>query len=68
VVATSVVSQKGVRGSLFSSVTQKTAKPVTAPKADNAPQTGTKNARRCGDLVLWGCSITCINLVPFHHL
>ena len=43
--------QRGALGSLFSSATQKTTKPVTAPKADNALWTGTRNARRCGDIV-----------------
>ena len=62
------IYDRGTRGSLFSSATQNTTKPVTAPKADNARWTGTKNARRCGDWVLWGCFKTCINLVPFHHL
>ena len=45
--------------------TQKTPEPVTAPKADNVRWTGTKNARRCGDMVLWGCFKTCINVVSF---
>jgi hypothetical protein len=66
-------TSKGARGSLFISATQKTPEPVTAPKADNARWTGppqyrrisTKNARRCGDVVLWGCFKTCINLVSF---
>ncbi len=35
-------------GSLFSSTTQKTPKPVTAPKEDSVRWTGTRNARRCG--------------------
>ena len=46
----------------------KTSKPVTAPKEDNVRRTGTKNARRCGHMALWGCFIICINLVPFHDL
>ena len=71
----------GARGSLFISATQKTPEPVTAPKADNARWTGTKNPRRCGDVVLWGCFKTCKIMVsfdvaqdrepverPFHHL
>ena len=40
----------GAWGSLFSSTTQKTPEPVTATKADNTRWTGTKNARRCGDI------------------
>ncbi len=55
-------------GALFKSATQKTPKPVTAPNADRAQWTGTKKARRCNDMVLWGCSIMCINLVLFHDL
>jgi hypothetical protein len=58
-------TSKGERGSLFISATQKTPEPVTAPKADNARWTGTKNPRRCGDGVLWGCFKTCINVVSF---
>ncbi len=46
----------------------KTSKPVTAPKEDNVRRTGTKNARRCGHMALWGCFTICINLVPFHDL
>ena len=46
----------------------KTSKPVTAPKEDNVRRTGTKNARRCGHMALWGCFVICINLVPFHDL
>ena len=42
---------KGVRGSLFSSATQKAPKPVTAPKEDNVRRTGTKNDHRCGGIV-----------------
>ena len=43
--------QRGAWGSLFSSTTQKTPEPVTAPKEDNAWWTGTRNARRCGYIV-----------------
>jgi hypothetical protein len=43
-------------------------KPVTAPKEDKVLRTGTKNARRFYEMATWGCSIICINLVPFHDL
>jgi hypothetical protein len=61
-------SVRGALGSLFSFATQNTPKPVTAPKVDMALRTGTKNTPRCGEIATWGCSITCIDLVPFHDL
>ena len=56
----------GARGSLFSAATQKTPKPLTAPKEDKVLRTGTKNIRRFCEMATWGCSIICKNLVPFH--
>jgi len=37
-------------GVSFQFHTQKTPKPVTAPKVDKVQRTGTRNARRCGDI------------------
>jgi hypothetical protein len=42
---------QGGMGVSFQFHTQKTPKPFTAPKEDNVRWTGTKNARRCGDIV-----------------
>jgi hypothetical protein len=58
-------SIRGAQESLFSAATRKTPKPVTAPKEDKILRTGTKNARRCGEMATWGCSIICKKLVSF---
>jgi hypothetical protein len=50
-ISTYCTDSNGTWGSLFSSTTQKTPEPVTAPKEDNVHWTGTRNSRRCGYIV-----------------